>query len=112
MNIEETKEILNFASLVDGREFHPNAPEAWSEILSDVPVEEARVAVVAHYRESTERLMPADLNLHRKTWEASHWDSKFDEDLAGLGRDEIRERKFKEDAYRLGIDPSSTLKGV
>lgn len=35
--------------------------EAWAEVLDEVPLDEALAAAVAHYRESTNRLMPADL---------------------------------------------------
>lgn len=112
MNIEETREIINFASLMEGREFHPNAPEAWSMVLADVPVEEARIAVVLHYHESKDSLLPAHLNDQRKRWTPGLWDDSVGQDGTQIGRDEIRERKFKEDADRLGIDPSETLKGV
>jgi hypothetical protein len=71
---EEALALLAWAAHLDPRlkrtneEEFASVAEAWAEVLTDVTVDEAKAAVVEHYRVSREPLMPADV-LERVGWE-------------------------------------------
>lgn len=65
MNKAETARLLGMAAAYDYRTVGPADVEAWHAALGDVPFDAAREALIQHYRESTDRLMPA--HLWRKT---------------------------------------------
>lgn len=127
MKIEEVRELIAFAGRIEGRPFPEHADLAWLSIVAHVPIEEARVAVVAHFNESTDHLMPAHITRWRESWEPSVLElyspseggtgSPF-EDLFGQASTEksrpeaarIRKEKYKTEVERLGIDPNETLK--
>lgn len=66
MNLTETSALLTFAARYDRRTIGEQDVRAWQEALADVDVEGARDAVVAHYRESTDFLMPAHVRARVK----------------------------------------------
>lgn len=127
VNVEEAQEIIDFAETAERTIFPQRSAEVWAEILSTMPVEEARVAVVGHYENSTDRLMPAHLTRRQEAWKPDRSDFKptmkksdeggftdlFDQMFAQpdpIESARIRESKFKAEAERLGVDPSSVLK--
>jgi hypothetical protein len=59
MNLRETSEVLARAAAYDYRTVGESDIRAWHDALSDLDVDACGRAVVAHYRESTDRLMPA-----------------------------------------------------
>jgi hypothetical protein len=62
VNIQETAGILAMISALDGRKaFGEIDAQAWTAVLGDVMFDDAREAVIEHYRESTHPLMPADV---------------------------------------------------
>lgn len=58
MNQQEAAALLGVAAAFDNRKPDPDAALAWSAALWDVRFEDARAAVVQHYRTSSEWLMP------------------------------------------------------
>lgn len=58
MNTQEAAALLAVAAAFDNRKPDPDAAMAWAIALEDVRFNDARDAVVAHYRTSSEWLMP------------------------------------------------------
>ena len=67
MTDDEALALLAWAAHLDPRlkrtneEEFASVAEAWAAVLADVALEEAKVAVVAHYKVSRDPLMPADV---------------------------------------------------
>ena len=67
MTPEQLGEILAFAATIDPRvgsrdeEVTKAITSAWYLTIGDLPAGDVRDAMVAHYRESGERVMPADV---------------------------------------------------
>lgn len=59
MNTQEAAALLAIAAAFDNRKPDADAAKAWSLALDGLRFEDARDAIVAHYRASTEWLMPA-----------------------------------------------------
>lgn len=59
MNLTETAALLTLAAAYDQRRLGETDVRAWQELLADVDAADAMAAVKAHYRDHTERLMPA-----------------------------------------------------
>lgn len=59
MNTQEAAALLAVAAAFDNRKPDADAAMAWAAALHDVRFEDARDAVVAHYRESSDWMMPA-----------------------------------------------------
>lgn len=58
MNTQEAAALLGIAAAFDNRKPDADAAQAWAIALSDIRFEDARDAIVAHYRMSSEWLMP------------------------------------------------------
>ncbi|MGC3023340.1 hypothetical protein [Brevibacterium sp. FAM 24630] len=120
MNIDEVREIIEFAEMIEGKKFPTGAADAWLSIVEGIPVEEARVAVVTHFRQSTDHLMPAHITKLQESWEPTILDDvgfEGEADAFNFNRDpakerKVREEKFRADADELGIDPERMLKNV
>lgn len=61
MNQQEAAALLAVAAAFDNRKPDPDAATAWAAALGDYEFNSCRDAVVAHYRESREWIMPADV---------------------------------------------------
>lgn len=62
MDIRETAAVLAMISALDGRKaFGEIDAQAWHAVVGDLRFEDCREAVIAHYRDSSHTLMPADL---------------------------------------------------
>jgi hypothetical protein len=61
MTIDEVVDLLTTAAAYDRRTVGEADAIAWHAAIGDLPFEDSRAAVVAHYRESREWLMPADV---------------------------------------------------
>lgn len=59
VNKSEVVLLLTFAATFDHRKTGEADVEAWHLALDDLPFDDAKQAIVAHYREQTDRLMPA-----------------------------------------------------
>lgn len=59
----ETHDLLTFVSAYDNRRFDDATVYAWHEALGDVSFEDGRRAVIEHFANSTEYLMPAHVRL-------------------------------------------------
>lgn len=59
MNPAEAQALLTIAAAFDNRKPDPDAAKAWSVALDGLRFEDCRDAIVAHYRASSEWLMPA-----------------------------------------------------
>lgn len=67
MNLVEAQVLLSMAAAYDNRKPDPDAAKAWEAALSDMRFEDCRAALIAHYRDSREWLMPVDIRrgVHR-----------------------------------------------
>ncbi|GAA4680193.1 hypothetical protein [Nocardioides nanhaiensis] len=61
MNVSEAAAALSVCSSFDRRTVGEADAQAWAAALPDVRFEDARDAIVAHYRETREWIMPADV---------------------------------------------------
>lgn len=59
MTPAEAQILLSMAATVDNRKPDEDAARAWAAMLNDLRFEDCREAVIAHYRVSTEWLMPS-----------------------------------------------------
>lgn len=59
MTLDETVDLLSVAAAYDLRKLGESDSIAWHAAVGDLGYEDSRAAVVAHYREETERIMPA-----------------------------------------------------
>lgn len=59
MTPAEAQVLLSMAAAYDNRKPDPDAAKAWAAALDDLRFEDCREALLAHYRDSTEWLMPA-----------------------------------------------------
>lgn len=59
MNQQEAAALLGVAAAFDNRKPDPDAATAWSVALDGLRFQDCRDAVIAHYRASSEWLMPA-----------------------------------------------------
>lgn len=58
MNLAETHALLTLIATLDRRRFDDPTVIAWQEILAEQPFDDCRTAVINHFRENTDYLMP------------------------------------------------------
>lgn len=59
MTPAEAQVLLSMCATVDNRKPDEDAARAWAAMLDDLRFDDCRIAVVEHYKTSTEWLMPA-----------------------------------------------------
>lgn len=66
MDRDEIIDLLTIAIAFDQRSLGEGDITAWGIALEGTGFEEARAAIIAHYREQARRIMPADIRQHVK----------------------------------------------
>lgn len=66
MTLEETVDLLTAAAAFDRRTVGKADAVAWHAVLGDLDFQDAQAAVIAHYRDSREWIMPADVRTRVK----------------------------------------------
>lgn len=61
MTLDETIDLLTVAAVFDFRTIGEADACAWHAALGDLDFGDSRTAVIGHYRDSRERVMPADI---------------------------------------------------
>ena len=61
MTLADTADLRSIAAAIDKRTLGESDVRAWQMVLDDIPVDAARDALRAHYRETTKFVMPADI---------------------------------------------------
>lgn len=61
MTLAETADLLSIAAAVDYRTIGEADVRAWHMTLTDIDYAAALTALTTHYRETTRRVMPADI---------------------------------------------------
>lgn len=61
MTRSEAAQLLAIAAGVDQRTIGDADVQAWQMVLADITLADAVNALTAHYRETTRRVMPADI---------------------------------------------------
>ena len=64
MNTDEVIDLLTLAASYDRRKVGESDVAAWGLAIGDLPFADARDAVIAHYRESADWIMPAHVRRH------------------------------------------------
>jgi len=86
MTLEQTIDILAVAAAFDRRTIGEGDAVAWHAALSDLSFIEARDAVIAHYRDRRDWIMPADVRQRVKAIRGRRLDEgeKFLDPPSGL----------------------------
>lgn len=66
MTPEETGKILGLCASYDNRNTDDSVTYAWFRVIGDLPYAECENAVIAHYADSREWIMPADVRTRVK----------------------------------------------
>lgn len=66
MTPEESGKLLGMCAAYDNRNVDDSAMYAWFRVIGDLPYAECESAVIAHYSESREWIMPADVRTRVK----------------------------------------------
>lgn len=66
MTLDETVDLLTVAAAFDRRSVGEGDAMAWHATLGDLDFEDSKQAVIAHYRDSREWIMPADVRTRVK----------------------------------------------
>lgn len=66
MTDEEVGKLLGMCAAFDNRNVDDSVAYAWSLVVGDLPYAECEEAVVTHYSESREWIMPADVRARVK----------------------------------------------
>lgn len=61
MNLVETHDLLTLVAKYDNRRFDDATVMAWQEVLADLPFDDCRTAVVAHFGGAEVYLMPVHI---------------------------------------------------
>ena len=68
MNSSEVRELLSGIKMVDNRRVHDGTVEMWRRILSDLELDECKLAVIEHFRSSSSYLEPHHIRQIVKRW--------------------------------------------
>jgi hypothetical protein len=93
VNLAETNDLLTFIATFDRRRFDDATVVAWQLIVADVPYADCRRAVVEHFTNSTDYLMP--VHVVRGATEVDR-----------NRRRELREAREREEQLAIESDPS------
>lgn len=93
MNLAETNDLLTFISSYDRRRFDDATVIAWQLVVADLPYGDCRAAVVEHFTNSTDYLMP--VHVVRGATEIDR-----------NRRKAIREAREREEQLAIEADPS------
>jgi hypothetical protein len=66
LNATEAGELVALMALYDNRKVSDPDIVAWLKVIGDLDHADCEMAVLAHYRESRERIMPADVRIRVK----------------------------------------------
>jgi hypothetical protein len=130
MNPSDAALLLAFCAAFDQRTVGEADARAWSEALGLIKVDDAREAVVGHYRDETRRVMPADVIKRVRSIRAARINGRTPptppSELAEFPQAETRWKRVymgvlanggsEDDAHRaacgvLNLDPDAVLGG-
>jgi len=66
MTSDEVWDLLELISIIDRRKVGLTDRQVWEGLIGDLSAADAQAAVIAHYRESREWIMPADVRIRVK----------------------------------------------
>ena len=66
MTSDEVWDLLELISSIDRRKVGLTDRQTWQGLIGDLPAADAQAAVIAHYQESREWIMPADVRIRVK----------------------------------------------
>lgn len=95
----EAQVLLSMAAAFDNRKPDPDAAKAWSVALDGLRFEDCRDALVAHYRGSTEWLMPAMVRTAVRRMRAKRIE-EHPPVIPPPGLSDVEERRFLAEARR------------
>jgi len=96
MTLDQVIDILTVAAVFDFRSIGEADAVAWHTVLGDLDFTDARTAVLAHYTEKCDRIMPADIRQRVKAIRRDRLDRAIlpapDTDNPGKYRAELKRR--------------------
>lgn len=107
MKPTEAAALLTIAAAFDNRKPDADAAKAWALALADYRFEDAREAVVAHYREGTDWIMPSHVVTRVKRIRAKRL-AEYGEPDVPSGLEEAEYRAYLRDARRAIADGDLT----
>lgn len=105
MTPEETGKILGLCASYDNRNTEDAATYAWYRAIGDLPFAECEAAVIAHYSESREWIMPADVRTRVKR-------QRRDEAERGRIKQLLDPAAYRREVEQAGADLVSKLKAL
>jgi hypothetical protein len=106
MNTDEVIDLLTLAASYDRRKVGESDVAAWGLAIGDLPFADTREAVIAHYRESTDWIMPAHVRQRvrevraKRLKAAGDLEARIPEELADRPIEYARRLKEIADAVR------------
>lgn len=114
MNAREVAQLLGYASTLDTKISADSEMQvrAWAGLLADVPANAGKAAIDAHYAQSTDTIMPADILGHWRNLKREQAERRHNAEVKALNAAPITapvmtlaERFAIEQAHRKGTDP-------
>lgn len=114
MNAQEVAQLLGYASTLDTKISADSVMQvrAWTGLLADVPAPIAKAAVDAHYTQSTDTIMPADILGYWRDHKREQAERRHNAEVKALTAAPatapeitLAERFAIEQAHRKGTDP-------
>lgn len=121
MNAREVAQLLGYASTLDTKISADSEMQvrAWAGLLGDVPATAGKTAIDAHYAQSTDTIMPADILGHWRNLKREQAERRHNAQLKALNAAPIAapvmtlaERFAIEKAHRTGTDPELAAAGA
>lgn len=117
MTPDETVDLLTVAAAFDQRTVGEGDAMAWHAVLGDLIFADAKQAVIGHYTDTRERVMPADIRQRVKTIRANRLqDTEVPADLLVPFVDDppayLRALRAAELAIADGRDPRAALQAI
>lgn len=121
MNLSETAVLLGLAAARDQRTVGETDVRAWHEDLEDIDFDDARQAITRHYRESTDRLMPAHVRrlvaeiVRERRREVREAREAAEEERLTIGRGPVKDRSaevtalIRQAVAALPVTPSDAI---
>ena len=102
MNSSEVRELLMGIKLVDNRRVSDGSVEMWRRILSDLELDECKLAVIEHFRTSTQYLEPQHIRHIVRKWRQERVLSNDKETIYDKGEPSAPPKNLREmtDFYR------------
>lgn len=116
MELDQTVDLLTVAAAFDQRTIGEGDAIAWHAAIGDLAFEDSRQAVISYYRESRERIMPADVRQRVKAVRQARLDAagptEIPQELADRPIEAREWLQRTRDAIADGQEPPLAIRGA